>query len=58
MLVHAWDLSDFDEVLERAMADRIGTQRVAMNGQAVYREYMHGDAAVASFAAQLQMLIF
>ena len=57
MLVHAWDLSDFDEVLEQAIADRPGTQRVATCGQAVYRDHMHGEVAVASFAAQLKMLI-
>jgi hypothetical protein len=57
MLVHAWDLSDFDEALERAIADCAGTQRIAAGGQVVYRDHMHGDAAAASFAAQLQMLI-
>ena len=57
MLAHRWDLSDFEAVLEAAIADPSRMRDVAMRGQAVYADFIHGDRAVASFATQLIALI-
>ena len=57
MLAHAWDLSDFDVVLDRAVADYPALRALAERGQETYRAHLHGPQAIANFAAHFRGVI-
>ena len=57
MLAHAWDLSDIDTVLQRALEDRSGTQSVAERAQALYARHLDPDSGAELFAARVRMLL-
>lgn len=57
MLAHRWDLSDFESVLNDAVANYDRHSEKAAAGQDAYREHTSGESASALFAQQLRQII-
>lgn len=57
MLSYRWDMSDFEAVLDDAVANHDGHRALAAAGQDRYREHIAGPRAAELFAAQLRTVI-
>lgn len=57
IIAHRWDLSDFDAVLERAVANYAGLTEVAERGQETYRRHLASQNAPMLFARHLSALL-
>ncbi len=57
MLTHAWDLSDFEAVLRRAVENDDERRAIAAQGQQEYLDHTTGRDAAERFAGQLVSLI-
>jgi hypothetical protein len=57
MLAHQWDLSDFDCVIERAVADYAELRHIAEQGQQRYLAHIDGAPAAEKFCNHLLSLL-
>lgn len=57
MLAHRWDLSDFESVLDDAVANYARHSEKAAAGQEAYRAHASGEAAPVLFAQRLRQII-
>jgi hypothetical protein len=57
MLVHSWDLSDFEATLERAVGDYARLMDVAQTGQESYRAYTVAPDAADRFSVHLRAMV-
>ena len=57
MLVHRWDLSDLEEVIDRALAEYPRIARVAETGQEIYRRFTSGPDAAKLFCDHVAALL-
>ena len=53
VLTHKWDLSDLDEMIERALADPASSIEIAQRGQDIYRELLTTPKGRETVCAQI-----